>query len=239
VAVIYSKQSQDALYEVRTHGQSIRLYSNGVLHSQYNPYRKISGAIWDLLVLPVFFKREAPYKVLVLGLGGGTVVHLIRHFFPECEIYCVEREAMHIQIARRFFKVPNTVNIIKGDAYEYLAQSKESFDWILDDVFQHATGEPERDVAFSDIFNLYKKRLAKNGVLSMNTIGKQQLKELKILKSDFESGYVFRHPLYENAIVSLFNSGRSKAEFFKETLKHKELDTRRKTCRLDVSLRAF
>jgi len=239
VAVIYSKQTKDTLFEVRTHGQTVRLYSNGVLHSQYNPNHIISGAIWDLLVLPSFFKSIPPKNALVLGLGGGTVVHMIRHFYPECEVHCIEREMQHIQIARRFFKIPKDVKVIKGDAYEYLEKSTQKYDWILDDVFQHAGGEPERGVAFSDIFKLYKKALAKNGVLSMNTIGNEQLKELKALKNDFESGYVFRHPLYENAIISFFNNGRTKTTFFNETLKYKALDTRRKTCRLKVTLRSL
>ena len=239
MAVIYSKQQGQDHYEVRSAGASVRLYSNGVLHSQYNPSHLISGAIWDLLVLPGFFLKHPPRNILVLGLGGGTVVHLMRYFFPDCNITCVEREALHIKIAKRFFKLPKDVTVIHCDAYEALANIEEKFDWVLDDVFQHTTGEPEREVTFDDVLSLYNRVLTPNAVLSMNTIGAQQLKSVKSVKSNFDHSYVLRHPLYDNAIVSLCKNGRSKAEFFEALSLHKALDNRRKTCRLQVSMRAL
>lgn len=237
MAVIFQKQQGNDLIEVRSAGNSVRLYSNGVLHSQYNANHKISGAIWDLLVLPGFFLAKPPLHVLVLGLGGGTVIHLIRHFFPHCSITCVEREALHITIAKRYFNIPKDVTVIKGDAYVELSKLSTKFDWILDDVFQHVSGEPEREVAFDDVFSLYENALSKHGVLSMNTIGHQQLNHLKAYKSKFESAYVMRHPLYDNGIVSLNRSKVSKTEFFAALMQHKELDKRRKACRLQVGLR--
>lgn len=237
MAVIYAKQQGQDYYEVRNAGASVRLYSNGVLHSQYNPLHPISGAIWDLLVLPGFFLNKPPRHVLVLGLGGGTVVHLIRHFFPQCKITCVERESLHIKIAKRFFKLPKDVTVIHGDAYDVLSNIKNQFDWVLDDVFQHVNGEPEREVGFDAVFSLYQNVLTNDGVLSMNTIGANQLKQLKQTTHRFDQRYVMRHPLYDNAIVSLYRNGRSKTDFFDELSQHKELDKRRKTCRLQVSLR--
>lgn len=237
MAVIFKQQQQDDTIEVRTAGETVRLYSNGVLHSQYNPNHLISGAIWDLLVLPGFFLKVPPKRVLVLGLGGGTVVHLIRRFFPECEIVCIEREALHIQIAQRFFNIPKNVTIIQGDAYAELKKLRMKFDWVLDDVFQHVSGEPERDTEFSDVFELYEKVLTKNAVLSMNTIGPRQLKQVKGFSPHYDHAYVLRHPLYDNAIVSLNRHGRSKHDFFEALQAHKELDGRRKSCRLRVAIR--
>ena len=240
MAVLYSKNHNGDQFEVRSAGATRRLYSNGVLHSQWNPNRLVSGAIWDLLVLPGFFLKTSPRHVLVLGLGGGSVVHLIRYFFPHCKITCVEREPMHIKIARRFFNLPKDVEVIEGDAYDVLAkQNPNSYDWILDDVFQHVAGEPERETDFATIFDLYEKALTPNGILSMNTIGSDQLKSLRMHKALFDSRYVMRHPLYDNAIVSLYRNGRSRQAFFEALMEHKELDTRRKTCQLQVSLRAL
>lgn len=243
MAVIYSKQKGQDYYQVRSAGASVRLYSNGVLHSQYNPNHLISGAIWDLLVLPGFFLQSPPRHVLVLGLGGGTVVHLIRHFFPQCDITCVENEPLHIQLAKRFFKIPKDVNVIEGDAYDMLRSTKQRFDWVLDDVFQHTSGEPEREVGFEQLLPLYDRVLTAQGVLSMNTIGAYQLKQIKQahaqLHDENQHGYVLRHPLYDNAIVSLIRNGCSRKVFFEKIAQHKELDLRRKTCRLQVAIRAL
>ncbi len=249
MALIYCKQTQDTRYEVRTAGASLRLYSNGVLHSQYNPRHPISGAIWDLLLLPGFLLKTPPQRILVLGLGGGTVVHLLRRFFPLSHITCVERDKEHINIAQTFFKIPSkNVQLIHADAYDFLAerclaennkQKNEKFDWIIDDVFQHLSGEPEREKPFCGIFNLYLSCLTNDGLLSMNVIADKQYKQLRPLSAHFKQGCVFRHPLYVNRVVTLLNDGLELNEFKEKLQAVKELDNRRKTCRLQYSLKSL
>jgi len=56
---------------VRSAGYSLRLYTDGVFHTQYNPGNPLTGHIWDLLMLPAFFYEPDTIKrVLVLGVGG-------------------------------------------------------------------------------------------------------------------------------------------------------------------------
>ncbi len=71
MALLYLKQEDNTRYEVRSAGASLRLYSNGVMHSQYNKNNPINGAIWDLLLLPGFFALTPPKRILVLGLGAA------------------------------------------------------------------------------------------------------------------------------------------------------------------------
>jgi len=133
--------------------------------------------------------------------------------------------------------------VIEGDAYDVLRSTKQRFDWVLDDVFQHTSGEPEREVGFEQLLPLYDRVLTAQGVLSMNTIGAYQLKQIKQahaqLHDENQHGYVLRHPLYDNAIVSLIRNGCSRKVFFEKIAQHKELDVRRKTCRLQVAIRAL
>ena len=79
MALVYQKQLGNSHYEVRSAGASLRLYSNGVLHSQYNPNTPVGGTIWDLLLLPGFFKDTPPKRILVLGLGGGAIAVSYTH----------------------------------------------------------------------------------------------------------------------------------------------------------------
>ncbi len=247
MALLYSKQTADCLYEVRSAGASLRLYSNGVLHSQYNKNTPINGAIWDLLLLPGFFAPSLPKRILVLGLGGGTIVHLLRRFFPESHITCVELDSEHITIAKQFFLIPTeNVNIVHADAYAFLKDAahkkigeKQRFDWIIDDVFQHGTGEPERIEAVSGLAETYLSCLQKNGLLSINVIGSKQKKQLKELVPFFVSAYQFNHPLYENSIVSLNRFDASTAQFRVNLKQHKVLDQTYKTCKLNYRLRRF
>lgn len=55
MAIVWSRQLSGVHYEVRSAGNSLRLYTDGVFHSQYNPCRLITGHVWDLLMLPAFF----------------------------------------------------------------------------------------------------------------------------------------------------------------------------------------
>jgi spermidine synthase len=256
MTVIYSKKTTGCEYQVRTAGNSVRLYSNGVLHSQYNPRHPISGAIWDLLLLPAFLLNTPPKNILLLGLGGGTLVHLIRLFFPSAHITCVDIDKEHIKIAKRFFKIPkHNVTVIEGDAYSVLKARKQDYDWIIDDVFQHVSGEPERG---SDVFTLlktYRSNLTKGGLLSLNLIGKRQLEDMQPLMKGFTRVVMFSHPLYQNKIVALLNkpkvnkpivNGSSassvqaiKKGFKSQLMKFKALDQSRKTCRLNYKLRVL
>lgn len=246
MSVIYAKQVDGVEYKVTTAGNSVRLYSNGVLHSQYNPVHPISGAIWDLLLLPAFLMPMAPQNILLLGLGGGTLVHLIGLFFPNASITCVDIDKQHIKIAKRFFKIPSkNISIIEGDAYAVLNASKQRYDWIIDDVFQHISGQPERG---SDVFTLlttYQSNLTKNGMLSLNLIGKRQLEDMQPLMTGFNQVVQFSHSLYENKIVALLNVAEQnfpnaiKKGFKSQLMKFKALDQTRKTCRLNYKLRVL
>jgi spermidine synthase len=238
MALLYQKQVAGSDYQVRSAGASLRLYSNGVLHSQYNPNTPINGTIWDLLLLPGFFKGTAPKHILVLGLGGGTIVHLLKVFFPESFITCVELDKEHIHIAKKHFLIPaKQVKVVHGDAYEFLRRTTQKFDWIMDDVFQHVLGEPLRGKSVKDIFPLYSQCLNKQGMLSANLIGAEQYQQMKYFSEQFGHGYQFNHPMYENRIICLSDDMCSTAQFRLNLKQFKELDQSRKTCKLNYRLR--
>ena len=71
MAVLFEKVANGRVYQVRSAGNSRRLYTDGVFHSQYNPNHIITGSVWDLLFLPSqFYAKGALKRVLVLGVGG-------------------------------------------------------------------------------------------------------------------------------------------------------------------------
>ncbi len=243
MALLYLKQEDNTRYEVRSAGASLRLYSNGVMHSQYNKNAPINGAIWDLLLLPGFFATTTPKRILVLGLGGGTIVHLLRLFFPQSHITCVELDEEHIYIAKQHFSIPSkNVTVLHADAYEFLnekAKSGEKYDWIIDDVFQHGSGEPERAEALDELGSKYLKCLENNAILSINVIAKQQGKQVKTLAKLFASAYEFSHPLYVNRIVSLMKFDGDSAQFRLNLKQHKLLNQDLKSCKLNYRLKRF
>lgn len=63
MAVIWQRRHNQQHYEVRTAGRSIRLYTNGVFHSQYNPAHIMSGGVWDLLCLPLLLRHQPDHQL--------------------------------------------------------------------------------------------------------------------------------------------------------------------------------
>lgn len=93
-------------YSVRSHGASVRLYSNGVFHSQWNPDRPFAGGVWDCLGLPALYRPpDATRRVLLLGVGGGAVIRQLERLVPGASITGVEIDPVHLDVARRFFGV--------------------------------------------------------------------------------------------------------------------------------------
>ena len=54
MSIVWEQVQGGTRYQVRRAGGSLRLYTNGVLHSQYNAARPLTGSVWDLLTVPAF-----------------------------------------------------------------------------------------------------------------------------------------------------------------------------------------
>ena len=211
MAVLWSKQDGDTRYEVRSAGNTRRLYTNGVFHSQYNPKQPVTGSVWDLLLLPAFFLPPARVRrVLVLGVGGGAVIRQLNHFLSPQQIVGVELDPTHLQIAREFFEVEQeNVELHEADARWWLKQYRgEPFDMIIDDLFTDAGGDPQRAVeADGPWMRRLLKHLVADGVLVANFGSPQELKECAYfwqpsIGNKFEVAFQLTTPLYENAIAA-------------------------------------
>lgn len=181
MAVLWCYRDQgDNRYEVRTAGHSLRLYTNGVFHSQYNPKRPLSGGIWDLLVLPAFLNPPTGHeRVLVLGVGGGAAIRQWNDLFRPALIVGVELNPVHLHVARTFFDVeaPN-VTLLEADAYQWLQTYRgPGFDVVIDDLFGDQDGAPARAVPADAPWCLALRRLLNpGGRLVMNFDREAELK---------------------------------------------------------------
>jgi predicted membrane-bound spermidine synthase len=147
MAVIWSEDRDGAHYEVRSAGSTRRLYRNDVLHSAYHPSRVVTGGLWDLLFLPVlFYPPGAIQRVLVLGTGGGAVIHLLNRFAKPRSIAGIDIDVTHLEVARRFFDLqyPN-LELIHADAVQWVRHyNGPPFDLVIEDLFTEDAGEPLR-----------------------------------------------------------------------------------------------
>jgi spermidine synthase len=149
MSVLWERRVGGTLYQVRSAGCTRRLYTNGVLHSQYNPRRPVTGSVWDLLFLPAFFLPSAALRrVLVLGVGGGAVIRQLQRFVLPDTVVGIELNAVHLSVARRFFGVKGAgVTLERADAVDWVQRYHGTgFDMIVDDLFGDCDGEPQRAV---------------------------------------------------------------------------------------------
>ncbi len=78
---------------------------------------------WYKAVEEVSSRLANPGRVLVIGVGGGTILHLLSRKFPGLKMVGVEIDEEILRIARQFFeleKIPN-LEIVTGDGGEYVA----------------------------------------------------------------------------------------------------------------------
>ncbi|MDH5395159.1 MAG: hypothetical protein OEW97_02720 [Gammaproteobacteria bacterium] len=209
MAILWQKTIKNTLYEVRTAGNTLRLYTDGVFHSQYNPEHAVAGGVWDILMLPAFFyPAGAIQRVLVLGVGGGAVIHQLQRYIKPAEIIGVELNPVHITLAKRFFGLTNKlVNLVHADAVQWLNDySGPPFDLIIEDLFAEKNGEPVRAVkANKEWFEKLNAHLSPEGVLVMNFISSSDLKNCagisyKKISGLFKSTFQFTLTHYVNAI---------------------------------------
>lgn len=77
-----------------------------------------------------------PRSALLLGLGAGTLAHLLTRRFPGIRIVGVDIDSGLIEFARRNFDLalPN-LQIVIGDAFAYVGSCRERFDYVAVDLF--------------------------------------------------------------------------------------------------------
>ncbi|MFP5441909.1 MAG: spermidine synthase [Gammaproteobacteria bacterium] len=172
MAVLWQKRIDGVRYDVRSAGNTVRLYTNGVLHTQYNPQRLATGSVWDLLTIGALLLPPASVRrVLVLGVGGGTAIRQLLEFFPQARVTGIELNPVHLQLAKRFFALDDPrVELVCADAIAWLAMHDgEPFDLIIDDLFGERDGVPCRAVrADADWLDLLVSQLEPCGMLTMN-----------------------------------------------------------------------
>ncbi len=81
--------------------------------------------------------RRAPRTALILGLGGGTLAHLLTLCYPGVRIVGVDVDAELMEFARHQFRLdlPN-LEVVVADAFAYVPGCQRGFDYIAVDLFR-------------------------------------------------------------------------------------------------------
>jgi len=120
----------------------------------------------------LLFQPE-PRRVLIVGLGGGSLAKFIYHRLPEAVSEVLEINPDVVSIARRYFEVPPSddarFTIRVCDAADFIARDGPGYDVILVDGYD---GDSLVKELSSRVFFLAcRRRLNERGALSINLWG--------------------------------------------------------------------
>lgn len=112
--------------------------------------------IFDLGLKHLLPANYIPESVLLLGLGGGSVVRYLRRRYPGARLTAVEIDPVMIEIAKKHFGIGKVqdLKIINQDAVAYIIKAKEKYSLILVDCYQGYQTPP----GFDDVRVLSKMR---------------------------------------------------------------------------------
>ena len=130
--------------------------------------------MWQKVFAQKAFQEATPKKCLLLGLGGGDVIRIIRKIYTGIIITAVEIDPVMIKIAGIHFGLTNSydLKIIRQDAYQWIGKIPEKFDLIVIDLFI-GKYNPEK-FRRQEFLNLLSLHLKKNGMAVYNSHYDQQ-----------------------------------------------------------------
>ncbi len=175
--VVYSAESQyNGLIEVLEKGEDRYLVVNKVHQSVSHNSPPAKRRYWGRVV-EILQKTEPNLKnILILGLGGGTLSHLIHNAFPNVTITSVDIDPVMIDIALKYFDVGEIPNhyIISADACRVVVEptiyglNKSMFQAIIVDIY---LGEEFPDLGDSGNFlSALKSLVIPGGLILINRI---------------------------------------------------------------------
>ena len=138
----------------------------------------------------LLFARD-PRRVLMIGLGGGSLAKFIYHRLPDAQVTAVEVNPQVVAIARHYFHVPaddERFHVLTGDGSEYVERADVSADAVIVDGYD-ADAHAE-ELASRGFYVACRERLAPGGIFVVNLWGGDKLFKtlLKRIQSAFPGG---------------------------------------------------
>lgn len=176
--VVHQSQSDDGVIEVVDIGDTRSLHfgtfprqSSMSLRTPHTLELSYTEAMMACLLL-----NSNPERVLVVGLGGGSLVKFLLHHFPDCQVDVIEYRQDVVDVAHTYFHVPKEdprLNIHVGDGYLFVQQryyqADASYDLLLVDAYDHIG--MSASVGVQAFFDACAGVLTAEGVMSINLWG--------------------------------------------------------------------
>lgn len=157
-------------------GSTRKLSVDGVVQSVNWDSPNASRQVWGRLVENLHEQLPELKTALVLGLGGGSMHHLMAQKFPGIHITSVEIDKVIVEVAKKYFKLDDIPNhrVIVADALKVIAVPEEygiannSMQAVIVDIF---CGQKYPDLGASgNFFACVKNLVVPGGLVVFNRI---------------------------------------------------------------------
>jgi spermidine synthase len=116
--------------------------------------------------------RDNPRKVLLIGLGGCSLIHFLLNAFPECTIDAVEIRQKVIDLAHDFFLLPRRnshLGIFLAAGHDFMRRPRNGgnrYDLIIIDAFDE--DGPAASLLEKDFLASCRASLNEGGIFAIN-----------------------------------------------------------------------
>ncbi len=142
-------------------------------------------------------------RILMIGLGGGTISTYLGRHIPDVSIETVEIDPGVITAAKKYFgmKESERVRYRDGDGRVYLKRNKQPFDLILCDAFHG--GYIPFHLLTKEFFQLVKQNLTPNGAVAVNIHEGTKLFVSTIVTMRAEFPVLHLYPTGEGEVIAV------------------------------------
>jgi len=215
-----SLPSQGTVYKEYWNGLDVEVRDTGNLRSLYFDSNHLQSrmsfsAPYELVLsytrymaLGVLLHR-LPEKILIIGLGAGSLVRFFHHFFPNCEIDTVDTSEHVIRLAEGYFMLPRakTIHLYCEDGFDFIQNAPPAtYDLILTDAFDSHGMAPS--IYQRPFFDLCSQALTPHGTASFNLWSSNKVNFAKVkeeLRSSFTEVLFLPVPEKGNVVAAALN----------------------------------
>jgi len=147
------------MYFDRTLQSAMNLRDPTALRLIYSRYTSLGFA----------FRPDAK-KMLIIGLGGGSIPKKVQKEFPQIEIDAVEIDPEVVKLAREYFHIKESkqLRLHAQDGRLFLTRTQSQYDIILVDAY--FTDAMPFHLTTKQFFELAERKLTPNGIIVANLI---------------------------------------------------------------------
>lgn len=142
-------------------------------------------------------------RILMIGLGGGTISTYLGRHIPDVTIDTVEIDPGVITAAKKYFGIRESgrIRYLDGDGRVFLNRNKQPFDLILCDAFHG--GYIPFHLLTKEFFRLVKRNLTPDGAVAVNIHDGTKLYVSTIMTMRAEFPSVHLYPTGEGEVIAI------------------------------------